>query len=79
MTEQVLQLVYLLADRRLSQAKLGTCTGEASLARHKPEIEQVMVIDPFHRNHITSIMAKYKGPIICLSKYFRLPIMSHDW
>jgi hypothetical protein len=42
-------LMYLLAHCRLCQPQLRTRPGKAPLTGNEPEVKQVMVIDPFHR------------------------------
>jgi aconitase A len=76
MAKHVFEKMNLLADRRLSEPQLGAGAGEASLARHEPEVEQVMVVDPFHGIQCTSLWSKRQRQIFYLSKYNRRPIVS---
>lgn len=50
--QAVLQLADLVADSGSGQAKLFAGGSHAAGARHRPEIQQVMIVQPFHSNCI---------------------------
>jgi hypothetical protein len=58
LSQRVLQRPNLPAEGRLGQAKLGAGLGQAALARHHPEVEQVMVVEPLHPQKVTSANTK---------------------
>jgi len=48
LAERALEHLELPADRRLREVELARRRGDAPLARDDPEVEQVVVVDPFH-------------------------------
>lgn len=46
--QRLVEPANLAADRRLSQVQLLARLGHAPLARHDPEIQQVVIVQPFH-------------------------------
>src|SRR5205085_1715746 len=48
LAQDLLEPMDLPADRRVCQAELGAGSRDASMLRDHPEVEQVMVIEPFH-------------------------------
>ena len=47
-SERLFQLPQLSADRGLREPQLLTCAGDTALARHCPEVQQAMVVQPLH-------------------------------
>ena len=48
LAERLLQRAQLRAQRRLRQPQLRARPGDAPLFRDRPEVEQVVIIQPFH-------------------------------
>src|SRR5262249_32757158 len=52
LAQGVFQRVDLGADRRVREAKLGRRRSEPALARHRPEVEKMVVVEPTRRHGI---------------------------
>src|SRR5436309_11375746 len=61
LAEGRLQRPDLRADRRLPEPQLHGGAGDAALARHDPEVEEVVVVEPLHRreDRISTFSARH--------------------
>src|SRR5262249_26750038 len=69
-SQGLLQRAKLPADRWLGQVQLRAGPGDGSLASHRPEVEQMVVVEPSHPAEPTSVFSMFQVTIFDL---FKLP------